>query len=219
MRAVHVIRKPVEGPIADNVLEHGSAGFNIDACRIAFSSQDDADRHAAEWDRDWNTSPIHWFDSHIGNHPGEKRSKGGGVNVMPGRWPANVILQHFSSCEYVGTKRVKGTDGYRVNPVAKQSDGKIPLTTKPVGYMKGSYTEPNGDEPVADWRCARGCPVVGLDSDSGDCPSGPPRINRRGATTGTSIGGKGVYGTGAPQIVETGYGDSGGASRFFRQVR
>jgi site-specific DNA-methyltransferase (adenine-specific) len=38
---------------------------------------------------------------------------------------------------------------------------------------------------------------------------------RRGFTTGTSIGGKGRYGTAEPQEVETGYGDSGSAARFF----
>ena len=38
---------------------------------------------------------------------------------------------------------------------------------------------------------------------------------RRGATTGTSIGGNGRYGTAEPQEVEAGYGDSGSAARFF----
>jgi site-specific DNA-methyltransferase (adenine-specific) len=40
-------------------------------------------------------------------------------------------------------------------------------------------------------------------------------VLRRGATTGTSIGGKGRYGEAAPQEVEAGYGDSGSAARFF----
>jgi hypothetical protein len=38
---------------------------------------------------------------------------------------------------------------------------------------------------------------------------------RRGATTGTSIGGKGRYGTAEPQEAEAGYGDTGSAARFF----
>ena len=38
---------------------------------------------------------------------------------------------------------------------------------------------------------------------------------RRGASTGTSIGGKGRYGEAAYQEAEAGYGDSGSAARFF----
>lgn len=38
---------------------------------------------------------------------------------------------------------------------------------------------------------------------------------RRGASTGTSIGGKGRYGEAAPQEAEAGYGDTGSAARFF----
>jgi DNA modification methylase len=54
-----------------------------------------------------------------------------------------------------------------------------------------------------------------LDAQSGERPAGNPAINRRGSTTGTSIGGRGTYGTASPQEVITGYGDTGGASRFF----
>jgi len=34
MRVVTVLRKPLEGTVAQNVLEHGCGGMNIDACRI-----------------------------------------------------------------------------------------------------------------------------------------------------------------------------------------
>lgn len=59
-----------------------------------------------------------------------------------------------------------------------------------------------------------GCPVRVLDAQSGE-KQGRRGINRRGATTGTSIGGHGRYGTSAPQEVVTGYDDMGGASKIF----
>lgn len=64
-------------------------------------------------------------------------------------------------------------------------------------------------------RCAPGCPVAELDRQSGDRPGMKPGILRRGATTGTSIGGGSALGVAHPQDVDAGYGDSGGASRFF----
>ena len=42
---------------------------------------------------------------------------------------------------------------------------------------------------------------------------------RRGATTGRSIGGESAYGSAAAQEVTAGYGDTGGASRFFPTFR
>lgn len=64
-------------------------------------------------------------------------------------------------------------------------------------------------------ECAPGCPVAALDAQSGVRKGTKRHTMRRGATTGTSIGGHGVYGKSAPQEVEAGYGDTGAASRFF----
>jgi site-specific DNA-methyltransferase (adenine-specific) len=54
-----------------------------------------------------------------------------------------------------------------------------------------------------------------LDRQSGERPGMSVRTLRRGATTGQSIGGESAYGTAAPQEAQAGYGDTGGASRFF----
>ncbi|QOC56009.1 methyltransferase [Gordonia phage Clown] len=57
-----------------------------------------------------------------------------------------------------------------------------------------------------------------LDEQSGDRPGMKPGVLRRGATTGRSIGGDSA-GTAEPQDAVTGYGDSGGASRFYPTFR
>lgn len=54
-----------------------------------------------------------------------------------------------------------------------------------------------------------------LDAQTGERPGMKRGVLKRGATTGRSIGGDSAYGTAEPQEVVTGYGDSGGASRFF----
>jgi len=66
-------------------------------------------------------------------------------------------------------------------------------------------------------ECAGGCPVREMDRQSGECPGmGKTRVLRRGATTGRGLG----YQSSSPQNAEDeGYGDSGGASRFFPRFR
>jgi len=71
-----VARKPLEGTVADNVLEHGTGGINIDGCRIG---------------EEGGTSRID------GSNAGKERNKlhGGNFGVQDigkGRFPANVIL-------------------------------------------------------------------------------------------------------------------------------
>jgi site-specific DNA-methyltransferase (adenine-specific) len=66
--------------------------------------------------------------------------------------------------------------------------------------------------------CAPGCPCAAMDAQSGERKGMKRSTLRRGATTGTSIGGHGVYGESAPQEVEAGYSDTGGASRFFSNL-
>jgi site-specific DNA-methyltransferase (adenine-specific) len=57
--------------------------------------------------------------------------------------------------------------------------------------------------------------AAALDEQAGERLASGPHLNRRGASTGTSIGGRGRSGTAAPHEAVTGYGDLGGASRFF----
>jgi site-specific DNA-methyltransferase (adenine-specific) len=67
--------------------------------------------------------------------------------------------------------------------------------------------------------CAPGCPVAELDRQSGECVGMARGTLRRGATTGLAMGANGIYGEMAPQTIEAGYGDTGGASRFFPTFR
>ena len=83
---VTLARKPLDGTVAANVLEHGTGALNIDACRIYATDDDRALMEAR-------------------SHPNGTKagSSGGGIAMQfdkphgfkshpSGRWPANVVL-------------------------------------------------------------------------------------------------------------------------------
>ena len=136
-----------------------------------------------------------------------------------GRWPANLIFQHRSGCKHVGTKRVTGSgtsktfhDGYKGKSVT--------------GFVRGhshpgnQHADKDGKETVAAWKCVSGCPIKELDTQSGVQKSGVAG----GKSRAWGAGGEVVLsssqdGVGWKAYNSEGYGDKGGASRFFKQVK
>jgi site-specific DNA-methyltransferase (adenine-specific) len=81
-----VARKPFEGTVAQNVLEHGTGALNIDACRVGSEQkQKTAGRRTIKWG--------------VGEG-GDTYQKGTGAEFTnEGRWPANLI--HDGSKEVI----------------------------------------------------------------------------------------------------------------------
>jgi len=82
-------RKPLDGTVAENVLEHGVGGLNIDASRVAADMSE-------------FVSATGKPRSGMGHAHGFAMGDGyGGENANPpnalGRWPANVILDEYSA--------------------------------------------------------------------------------------------------------------------------
>lgn len=79
-----VARKPLEGTVAQNVLAYGTGAINIDGCRIGEhvnTTPSGADRfNARAADRGYRPGAYPQ-----GDHP---------PDGTPGRWPANVIMDH-----------------------------------------------------------------------------------------------------------------------------
>jgi hypothetical protein len=200
-----VARKPLAGTVASNVLEHGTGGINIDACRITMSDADRAVVDARSGADDGKRDGI--YRDGIG-----KRADGERFQSQPGgRWPANLILSHTKDCVLVGSREVA-------------SDGHFPADRGPSGY--GSAVEDsNGGlkgqrdlderhlagEMVEEWECAPGCPVAALDEQSGELISGANPTSR------SSDKFRDVFGAFAGQrSIEPARGaDRGGASRFY----
>jgi DNA modification methylase len=192
-----LVRKPVFGTVASNVLAHGTGALNIAGCRVAHANADDL---AASQAKNPGRSDLTASDVY-GAHLPQQR-----VNT-DGRWPANLVLSHTPECRCVGTKRVDGNGHW---PQARGEGG---LGT--AGHTgQDGLDERHAADEVEVWECSPDCAVRLLDEQSGTVKSAgdyPSTFNNSdGGFSGVDKGnglGAGVQG---PL-----YSDTGGASRFF----
>ena len=206
MRVIHVLRKPLsEGTVAANVLKHGCGGLNIDASRIA----------GEPWT--WGTQTDIRGGGYGSKRPGDGDVFATNVQSDPkGRWPANLILQHLDGCRCDGIKKAGSGLFVAHDAVVRTSTMMDPdkgWNGNSLNNSKKNAPNSYGKETVANWICADGCPVAALDGQSGVSTSTGGGMNRSGA-------GNLVYGkqSGHPKVAEVGHGDTGGASRFFKQI-
>ena len=119
---VVVARKPLEGTVAANVLEHGTGALNVDGCRIG--SDEDTRRNARGGDNGLGGTGTFQIR--------ERRAED--MPETSGRWPANVILDEHtaaivdeqSGVSTSGAAGLKGSSGF--------ADG-----------YSGEYSVPYGD--------------------------------------------------------------------------
>jgi len=207
MRVVTVARKPCQsGSTTANVVEHEAGALNIAASRIAYQSEADKTPTVGKG--------AFASEEGIGaEFPHHKKGWGQWQVNHGGRWPPNVMLVHRLGCRVVGTRKVATGTAHRKNSGGRTifSEGEKP----PMEDM--SYAGADGKETVPNWECEAGCPVAELDRESGQLTSGSGTVKR--ASAGSREGNKGAaYGAenradGTPMIW---YGDTGGASRFFK---
>ena len=151
MKVIHLLRKPCsEGTVAANVLKFGTGALNIDATRIGYESGEvDFDRVQRQQHSEGAVTGAFGAASLIG--------KAIPTYKPTGRWPANLVLQHLSTCEQTGTREEAG---YTVN---RFTDGAKPFGGG-AGHPYESEQVPPSTVPV--WACGAGCPVAGLDAQS-----------------------------------------------------
>jgi hypothetical protein len=119
-----------------------------------------------------------------------------------GRWPPNVLLTHAIDCQPVGTRQVQSSQGAVVRASAAYGS-----ESRQAGNVRPGY----GPETVTAYACAPGCPVAGLDAQSG--------ASKSTANAGqTAKNGTSAPGNFAGTSAVTGYTDSGTASRFYPQL-
>ncbi len=165
--------KPLAGTFAENALEHGVAGLNVDGGRVGTEDM------SGQWDREWNENS-----GELGKrYPQSGRESG--KHVPPGRWPANLLLSHVSDtpcpactgdypacrlcggtgvvrgCVRKGTRKVKGIQA------------PTPSATRPSeygfgdGYKPIGYADVDGLETVDDYECVESCPVYIIEKQAG----------------------------------------------------
>ena len=211
MKVIHLLRKPLsESTVASNTLKHGVGGLNIDGCRVSTGDNLNGGRYAEHG--------VGEADGSAYGHGINKR-RPGEYQQPSGRWPGNLILQHFPECRCAGTRKVKGHQGYPNGPGGKSDPmhgwgGKRSAEVRPNAWSSPA-TDTEGKETIAVWECVEGCPVKALDEQSGTTKSSNSvrRNSREGEKT--TMAGK----MHRPEGFDTGgYVDTGGASRFFKQV-
>jgi len=212
MRVVTVARKPCsESSTVRNVVRHQAGAINVDGTRVAGPA--------------WVRSTETLEDIRGGRYGAASKDR---IVTEPrempegGRWPCNVVFVHRPTCQAVGTRKVSTGTAVRRN-VGHSTRGLI-------SYARGTkdaemkddvtYGERDGKETVLDWRCESGCPVAELDRQSGFLASGAGAV-KRASSQDREDNRSATYGAenrrdGEPQVC---YGDSGGASRFFRHFK
>lgn len=201
MRMIHVLRKPMsEGTVAANTLKYGCGGLNIAASRVGAESRSY---------RGSGVSQMRYTDGRAGLTDGRGRDLTFSVS---GRWPDNVILQHLDGCRCEGVKKVKGSPKTYVRKApGKNRTAYSEGVGQDAGVTSLNYADKDGKETVANWICEPGCPVARLDEQSGERKTtwvSPTHKNNR---DGEFMGALNHPG-------HQGYNDTGGASRFFKQV-
>jgi len=183
-------RKPIIRTVADNVLEHGTGGLNIDGCRIEAGAD-----HAKNTNR--KSVKSHW---------GASEGFAESIAHEKGRFPANVILTHHPECIQEGNKRVKSNSHWskvKVSGFNKNLGGDNEY--EGIGEKKKS-------EVVENWKCHPECPIKILDEQSGISQSSDAVRKNKREDEKLTMGGK-IH---AKEGSEThGFKDKGGASRFF----
>lgn len=201
MKIITLLRKPLEGSVADNTLKHGCGGINIDATRVGTEVMTSIAMGSlgVMHDDGWKSKPIDPVES-------------------IGRWPANFILTHQEGCELKGTKKIEGNR----KDSRPEGDGgredKSEWRFRPTSATKRGYSDDAGKETIADWACVEGCPVREMDQQSGHLKSTTrkPTGNPIYPTSNTSVTWN------ANNVMDTtqrGFNDQGGASRFFMQFK
>jgi hypothetical protein len=213
MRVIHVLRKPLsEGNVAANVLKEGCGGLNIDAGRITTSPQD------AEAMGRCNSPGSGRFDVEPPPIGTFVRSNPEPVmDTTKGRWPANLILEHLPGCRCVGKKQVKNQGGVPKTEVIQPHVVVVGPSKKRTGFSH--YFDPDsGMETIDAWDCEPGCPVANLDGQSGERRSTWTGCESQKHSEARPVSkfrpNQGTYMPQGPL-----YGDNGGASRFFKQIK
>jgi len=210
-------RKPLKGTAAHNAAKHGAGGLRIDACRVAPTGErlgggDEAasvlEGKESGWSRPWmkDSDKAKAFAAAM-------RERVERATVL-GRWPANLVLVHSEGCRRLGVKRVEGnrTDG-RPEGDGGRAD-KTNWRFRPTDATRRGYSDEDGIETVEAWECVPGCPAQEMDRQSGTTRNGAVRAETP-AYPGDSVTPfvRGISGPGNQRA------DSGGASRFFTQVK
>ena len=90
---ITILRKPLEGSVAENTLKHGCGSINIDDTRIGYDENESINFEARQRQQTASYKESGWS--------GHVAQVGSDIQMYKekGRWPANFILTNEVSCE------------------------------------------------------------------------------------------------------------------------
>jgi site-specific DNA-methyltransferase (adenine-specific) len=171
LEPITVARKPLIGTVADNVLEHGTGGLNIDGCRVAtddvlpkMSGKAILGGSSDGWDRPWKNDPNGLVRRQAAADAAIEKA-----NTL-GRWPANLI--HDGSNEVVGLFPVTGA-----SKATPRNNGEFKSVAKGRDLPHITYGhDDNGGSAARFFYCAKASKA---DRDEG-CEALPKKENKFG---------------------------------------
>ena len=195
---ITLLRKPLEGSVADNTLKHGCGTINIDDTRVGYDENESINFEARQRQQTASYKESGWS--------GHVAQVGSDIQMYKekGRWPANFILIHK---EVKGTKKIKEGVG---NSDKGGTEREVGLYKD--GLKKRAKDHHQGEETVADWDCVESCPVKELDRQSGIKTNTSHYSYKRS---------NGDFIDKIPDMVEKSHWrtETGGASRYFKQFK
>ena len=109
LEPITVARKPFSGTLEKNWTEYSTGAINVDGCRVATTSAEDA----AQFENNHRVTerlPKNYDGESLGLHGGGWKQRVGEAIIPPGRWPANLI--HDGSEEVLAVfPEAKGQQG------------------------------------------------------------------------------------------------------------
>lgn len=182
-----IVRKPLRGTVAANVLARGCGGINVDAGRVG-------------------SDVAGWTGAGRGDGSCDESACGlraGDARPVEGRWPSNIVFSHASwdesacmacgltmpfsasfcprcgsgvevrraGCRCAGIKNVRGAARTGPNGGTAQKGFGGLGGEAPGAVLAGNYTDADGNEIVAAWECLATCDRCGqsaLVSSGGD---------------------------------------------------
>ena len=202
-------QKPVEGTYAQNALEHGVVGINVDAGRIKTKGERNPSIDRRQSARVNDNAPVHKRSAKEAYADGKIELRGSVEAYTThkqseelGRWPPNVMLSHHEECRQVGKKKSKKHSKDTMTPTTHDAPAKF-------GYSPERHQFNYEGEDTEVWDCHPECPVRLLDEQSGVLTSGRSTEKHEGYV-GVSNTGL-IRGYSSP---DNQHGGTGGASRF-----
>lgn len=208
-----VARKPMRGTTVEQVLATGTGALNIDATRIDTGGEQVSAGLSDPANRRGVVGNALQAPGDAEKNQAAQRASIERANAL-GRWPANVVLLHAPGCELIGSRRVPTGTTVRRHLDPEHVEASIFRKRSHPGGVDVTHGDGDGKETIEAWACVEGCPVAQLDELSGQLRSGDPTVVR---TAAERRGTQNAY-TGESRAEGTpivGYGDRGGASRFF----